>query len=372
MDAPNSFSMQPENSAPTAARAARKPRARRERNTPSIREVAAQAGVSIATVSNVLDGKNTLFTPQTAERVLEAARTLGYKRNSVARSLVRRRTSTLGLVAYWRAHTTGNSFFSNFVFGFIDGAADFNYQVKIIRLNEDQPDETLRHLEDGSIDGAVLLSPRCDSALVAKAGSLNLPLILAGYLSPDAGLPCVGLDDVKATRDATAYLIARGHRDIALLGGDPERPVAALREKGYREALQNAHLTFNPQWSVVMEEVEKTPLVVESIMSTHPRPTAFICYNDWQARDVIAKLQSLGLRVPADVSVIGFNDDYSEFMQPPITTVSHPIVEIGSRSAQLLAQRIEARNHGENTPTDNVQVPFHGHIIERESVASVM
>jgi DNA-binding LacI/PurR family transcriptional regulator len=327
-----------------------------------------RAGVSIATVSNVLDGKNKEFSSGTAERVLASARELGYQRNSVARSLARRRNYTLGLATFWRPHTQGNSFLSAFIFGFIDSADESDYQVKIIRLNEDEPQKTIRRLEDGSLDGVAILSPRVDSPIVEWSSRTSVPAIISGSLPPQAPIPCVGIDDVATMRNAITWLISLGHRRIALLNSEPNTWSHHLRHEGYLQAMRESNLALHKSWHQEYTTPDELPATLDKLLNASTRPTAIACHNDWIATKAIEELEKRGLQVPGDISVLGFNDDPVTFSQSPLSTVQHPILEIAIQSVHVLIQQIAQSASGAQQATPE-QHAFMGKIIQRKTTA---
>lgn len=347
--------------------AARRPTTPRKRHAPTIRDVAALANVSIATVSNVLDAKDTLYSPGTAQKVLAAVKTLGYRPNHSARSLVRRRTHTLGFAAHWRADLLNNFYLSRVLSGFLDYACQHDYQIKIIYIDNQDAERSMARLADGSVDGIALLTLTDDSPFTKWAENSWLPIVSVGNLV-EAPISYVGVDDFTPFYEATKWLIELGHQRIGLVGGPLQQRSARDRERAYRQAMQEASIT--PQASWIFAGHEYIPPVgyngAQQLLKVQPALTAFMCGSDLIAMGALEALRDAGKCVPADVSLIGF-DDINEacLTQPPLTTIRQPIVEIGARAAEVLLNQIA------NDGRDPVRIAFPGTLIKRASVAVI-
>jgi len=357
--------IQPGSAAKSAA--SRRSATSRKRHAPTIRDVAALANVSIATVSNVLDAKDTLYAPSTAEKVLAAVKTLGYRPNHSARSLVRRRTHTLGFAAHWRADLFNNFYLSRILSGFLDYARHHDYQIKIIYIDEQEAERSMARLADGSVDGIALLTLTDDSPFTKWAENSWLPTVSVGNLV-EAPLSYVGVDDFTPFYEATQWLLELGHRRIGLIGGPLQQRSARDRERAYRQAMTDAGL--NPAKSWVFAGHEYVPLAghkgAQQLLKVEPALTAFMCGSDLIAMGALEALRDADKRVPEDVSLIGF-DDINEacLTQPPLTTIRQPIVEIGAKAAEVLLNQIV------NEGRDPVRIAFPGTLIKRASVATI-
>jgi LacI family transcriptional regulator len=331
----------------------------------TIKDVAFSAGVSIATVSNVVRGKDALYTPQTAQRVWHAIHVLNYRPNHSAQSLARKYTHTLGFAVH-RAHgrLTTNTYLSAMLDGFLEFVTDVGYQVKLVTLGADDPAYSVSQVEDGSMDGVVLVAPPAGSPLLAWAQDTRLPNVLAGSIPPGVKLPCVDVDDEAAMIEGVNYLIQQGHRRIGLIAGPQNQWSACRRERGYLRALQEAGLPARPEQRFQGDYTAPSGEAgARALMRQDNRPTVIACSNDWMALGAIGALQPMGLRVPEDVSLLGFDDiDVARWLQPPLTTIRQPIQEIGRKAAELLIRQIES---GEREPTTTL---FPGNLVLRQSV----
>ena len=311
---------------------------------PTIREVAEAAGVSMSTVSNVLYGKRGFYSPETAQRVWTAVERLGYRPNHIARSLARRRTYTLGVVVEQSlGNVSHNLYFSIVLDGILQGATNRNYQVKIVRIPPDGYARAIDHIEDGSVEGVVLVALLIGNPIIEHMQHSSVPAVMAGSIPPNPKLPCVDIEDTGATYQAVQRLIQLGHRRIGLITGDMRHWSARRREQGYLMALREAGIEPAPSWryegNYTLEAGETGTL---QLLQAEPPVTAIVCGNDRMAIGALHVLQKQGIRVPEDISVIGFDDEEAAaFTVPPLTTIRQPIFDIGLRAVELLQQQIE-------------------------------
>ncbi len=314
------------------------------RGAPTIREVAEAAGVSISTVSNVLYGKQGYYSPETAERVWQAVKNLGYRPNHIARSLARRRTFTVGVVVEQQlGNVSHNLYFGIMLDGILQAATDSDYQVKIIRVRPDNPEQAIGHIEDGSVDGVVLAALLANNPIIEHLEQSHVPSVVAGSIPPHAKLPCVDVDDTAGIYQAVKWLTQLGHRRIGIILGDLRQWSARRRESAYLMALRDAGIEPNPAWryegNYVLEGGEAG---VHHLLSAHPRPSAIVCSNDTMAMGALRALHERGIKVPEEVSLIGFDDTpASAYTSPPLTTVRQPVFDIGLRAAEMLIQQVE-------------------------------
>lgn len=311
---------------------------------PTIREVAEAAGVSISTVSNVLYRKRGYYSPETAQRVWAAVEQLGYRPNHIARSLARRRTFTIGVVVEQLLGNFSHNAYLGFVLdGILQGATDRNYQVKIVRVPIDGYERAIGHIEDGSVEGVVLVALWAGNPIIEHMEQSGVPSVIAGSIPPSVKLPCVDVEDIAATYQAVKWLISLGHRRIGIITGDMRQWSARRREQGYLMALREAGIVPDPSWryegNYCLEAGEAGAL---HLLHVARPPTAIVCGNDGMAIGALHVLQKQGIRVPEDISIVGFDDvEAAAFTTPPLTTIRQPMFEIGLRAAELLLQQIE-------------------------------
>lgn len=302
----------------------------------TIEDVAAEAGVSIATVSRVMHKKDGV-SPATYERVQEIIERLGYESSLVARSLRSRRTNVLGFsineIEPWSAEL-------------LKGAAravhGSGYELIVYAGGHTGPEAAgweRRHISrlNGTLtDGVVLVTP----AILDIQSST--PVVAVDPHVGASSFPTVASDSLNGAIAATEYLISLGHRRIGHLSGRPDLRSAELREEGYRQALERAGISFDPSLVKVggyNPETAREP-AREMLTMAHP-PTAIFAANDLSAIETMNVAASLGMTVPDDVSIIGFdNIPESALAQPALTTIDHSIQDQGYEAARMLMRLI--------------------------------
>lgn len=301
---------------------------------PTIADVARQAGVSTATVSRVINGQS-VVAPTTRERVLAVIRELGYQPNALAASLVLRRSHTLGVVL----PDISNPFFPEVVRGLEDAAHAAGYNVILCNSDLDTAKEIeyFEVLRQKRVDGLIYHSGTVTDAHLEAFQRLKLPVVLAATQDPRGELPCVLVDNRQAAAEVIEHLIGLGHRRVAVVtGNDPVSGESRLQ--GYRDALAGHGLQLEDGLVVRAEwTAEQAYQAVQSLIRRGPVPTAFAAASDLMALGVMGALHDTGLRVPEDVSVIGFdNISLAGTVRPGLTTMAQPMYEIGSEAASLL------------------------------------
>lgn len=306
---------------------------RRQRSSVMM-DVARLAGVSHQTVSRVLNDHANVR-PQTRERVLEAMRELDYQPNSAARTLVTRRSNTLGIV------TVDSTLFgpASMVYGIEQAARAAGYFVSIASistLTRRSVLEAVNRLREQAVEGIVAIVPK-DSGVAALA-SVPEGIALVGVgVGGGANVPMVGVDNTAGATLVTRHLIDLGHTTVHHISGPSGWPEARERRTGWRETLASAGLSapdvLAGDWSA------RSGFEMGQRLARDPAVTAIFCANDQMALGVLRALAERGRRVPEQVSVAGFDDiPEAPFMIPPLTTVRQDFAAVGRRSIDLLVQ----------------------------------
>ena len=325
------------------------------------------AGVSIATVSRCVNNPEKV-TEKTRLKVQKAILETGYAPNTLAQSFRRGRTNLVMVVL----PSIGDPFFTDVMRGIRTAAKAKGYSVVIeeTQFNTMTADEIGAMLVSKQTDGIILLasmSPFGTEILSAKSRR-RLPIVIGcETISPElAEFPSVHIDNVAAAKEATNYLISQGHRRIAMIYGQASSLLTKDREYGYRAAMNQARLAIEEGWVVEGElSIEGAIRATRKLLNHQHRPSAIFCANDEMAIGCLHAVKSAGLRVPGDISVIGFDDiRYAEVTDPPLTTIGQPAEEIGERVMYRLCREIEDGHNGETTPEI---VPHE--LIVRQSVA---
>jgi LacI family transcriptional regulator/LacI family repressor for deo operon, udp, cdd, tsx, nupC, and nupG len=318
---------------------------------PTIRDVARHAGVSVATVSRVLND-SPLVTTGTRERVRAAIDELGFRRSSTARNLSVGRSQGIGVVAPF--FTTPSVV--ERLRGVVGRLAHRGYDLLLfdVEAPEQRTDALRDFAQRDRVDGLLVISLPLSDEQVETLQRDDLPVVLVDTAHPR--LPHVVIDDVHGGRLATEHLLAKGHRTIGFLGDLPDNPFGFTssehRREGYQLALRGAGIEADPE----LEQLgpygldEARPLA-EALLRRDDPPTAIFAASDMQAIGVLQTADALGLRVPEDVAVIGFDDiDMAAILA--LTTVRQPLWETGAHGAELLLAAIEG---GERQPIEQLE-----------------
>lgn len=305
----------------------------------TIRDVARRAGVSIKTVSNVLNGFPAVA-PTTRARVDEAIAALEYRRNGAARSLRTQQSHTVGLILT----SLANPFYAEFHRGVQEVADTHGYAV-IVGTTEAEPRRQEAFVElllEQRVDGVIYQSIDPRTAHLDPIIRAGMPLVAVGSWSPDLACDQILTDDERGAYDATTHLIALGHRRIGHLAGPIASSPGEGRLHGYRRALEAGGFAVDSHL-IVHAGVDRSAgrLGVSHLSSHGIAFTAIFAANDLVAFGALDALRRSGRRVPDDVSLVGFDDlpEASE-IDPPLTTVLNPSAAKGSRAAELLFERI--------------------------------
>lgn len=328
----------------------------------SIREVAARAGVSVGTVSNVLNRPD-LVSAATKERVHAAIEDLGFVRNESARQLRAGRSRTLGLVVY----DVANPYFTDLSRG-VDAVADAA-GLAVILCNSDgtaaKEQRYLALLEEQRVQALLITPIGVSNGRLAQLQRRGMAVVLLDQPSRRADLCSVCVDDVTGGDLAASHLIAHGHRRVACVTGSSRTKQCRDRRDGALRAFRLAQL---PERDLPVIErpamsAQQGMAAAERILAMHPRPTAVLCSNDMLALGVMRGLLDAGVAVPGEVSIVGYDDiEYAASATVPLTSVRQPRGLLGRTAAEL------ALDEGENADRHKHRhVIFQPELIVRES-----
>ncbi|MDL4818466.1 LacI family DNA-binding transcriptional regulator [Actinomadura opuntiae] len=320
----------------------------------TLKDVAALAGVSVKTVSNVVNGY-AFVKPENRRRVEDALAATGYRPNLGARNLRRGRTGFIALVV----PELSIPYFGELAGLVITAARRHHWNVLIEQTQgaRDRERSALAAMGPHMIDGAIL-SPQALAAEDFGAFDLAVPLVLVGEHSVEVPFDRVAIDNVQAAQRAVAHLAALGRRRIAAIGQHPWRGTAALRMEGYRAALHSAGLPETGELIVPALEYhrrEGAQAMRRLLELPHP-PDAVFCFNDLLAIGALRTAAEHGLRVPDDVAIIGFdNTEESAYSIPSLTTIAPDKAAIATTAVDLIRRRVDARDA---FAVQDVQIPY--------------
>lgn len=301
----------------------------------TIREVARAAGVSVATVSRVVNG-TAVVKGETRLRVEAEVARLRYSPNAAARSLITNRTSTIGVVLpdIW------GEYFSEVIHGIDHAARQAGYHVLVSSSHSDVAEtrDVLRTMH-GRVDGVLVMSPNASPRELEGCLPPSLPVVFLNSAPGRALHPSLSVDNRGGARAMVSHLVSLGHRRLAFVTGPPSNFDASERRRGCREALRAAGLPPAAATEIEGDFGEESGQVAgEAIVRLSPRPTAIFAANDSMAIGVLFALRRAGLKVPEEIAVAGFDDiPIARFASPPLSTVRHDIRTLGERAlARLL------------------------------------
>ncbi|WP_460772739.1 LacI family DNA-binding transcriptional regulator [Microbacterium sp. GXF7504] len=314
---------------------------------PTIHDVAAAAGVSVATVSKAVNGRYGVSS-ETSARVMAAVEELGYESSLVASSMRSRTTGVIGVLV-----ADFEPFSAEVLKGVARGLADTGYDLMAYsgahQHGTGWERRSLSRLSGTLIDGAIMVTPTVVNV------SAEVPLVAVDPHTGGGGLPTVESDSYGGAQQAVRYLIELGHRRIGFIAGRPDLRSAAARDAGYRAALADAGIPFDPALVGVGRYEEDVAREAARRMLTLPdRPTAIFAANDLSALSIVGVAHDLGLEVPADLSVVGFDDvpDASR-ADPALSTVAQPMQRLGAAAATLIMRLMR----GEVPEATHIRLP---------------
>lgn len=304
----------------------------------TIRDVAELAGVSITTVSHVVNSTRRV-SAQAHSRVQQAIADLGYQPNAVARSLRIASTRMFGMIV----PDNSNPYFAEISRSIEDASFDLGYSVILCNSDED-PAKELAYLEllvEKRVDGIAFVSTsnRPDSLAIVRARDLSV--VLVDRVVDGGHWDTVLINNARGARAAVNHLLGLGHRRIGCISGPRALKPSSERVKGYRDALRKAGVDASPEWIVEGDfHAAGGYLTMRALLERDATITAVFACNDMMAVGALRALHECGRRVPEDIALVGFDDiALAEYTQPALTTVAQPYREFGQETARLLAQR---------------------------------
>lgn len=309
----------------------------------SIKDVAREAGVSIATVSRVLNDID-VVNEDTKKKVLDAIKKLGYRPNIVARSLKTQKTKTIGILV----PDISSGFYPEIVRGAEDVSNIYDYNVILCNSDFDieKEKEYLRVLKEKMVDGVIYMSSSLQEETLEIINELNLTTVLVETKDKEESLPSVTIDNIKAVKEATEYLLNKGMRKIAFVGANKDN-MNAWKDRyiGYENVLKENGISIDEGLIYTQGlKVKSGYEAVQYFESNKKEYDAVVCASDEIAMGVINALRDTGKRVPEDVSVIGFNDNImSSVFYPKITTVKQPSYDMGSVAMRMLIKLLNKK-----------------------------
>jgi DNA-binding LacI/PurR family transcriptional regulator len=301
----------------------------------SIKDVARAAGVSHSTVSRALS-HSPLIPEPTRRRVERVAKKLGYSPNAIARGLVTRQTCAIGVIVT----SIADPFVAEIVRGIEQLAGDHGYRVVLGTSHNDPEREVnaVKALREWRVDSVIVASSRVGALYQPLLREIGAPIVLINNQNQQKGraIHSVAVDDVRGGELATQHLIALGHRVIGHIRGPAGYAAGQNRFAGYRRALHAANLPYDRARVLTGDGRAEGGEQILRLLDQRPTPTAVFCYNDMTAIGALAALTRRGVRVPRDISLVGFdNIPFARYVNPPLTTIAQPMFEMGRRAMEI-------------------------------------
>jgi len=311
-------------------------------------DIATKAGTSIAAVSVTLNGaksKTLKVSPETRQRILNAAEELGYRRNPLAGALATGRSRILGLMLPFAwAYADHDPFYSLVSTGVTACAARYGYNVMLYSATAEDEGDRAAKMIDGLVGGLIFVSPPPESPLYSECRRQGIPYvtILAGR---DSAPLTVNSDDFEGGLLATRHLVSLGHKKIAHLSGQPDVVTSKPRQQGYLAALSEAGIAADSKLTIAGDFNRASSYAATIQLLSLPadqRPTAIFAANDLSAHGAIEAVFDAGLNVPGDIAVVGYDDTwYATVTRPMLTTVCMDVHTVGHRATELLISFLE-------------------------------
>jgi DNA-binding LacI/PurR family transcriptional regulator len=338
---------------------------------PTLKDVAKKAGVAPSTVSRVINNSSRI-SEETKEKVRKIMDEIGYHPNINARNLVKQRSHNLGLVIpYSTEEAFADPFYSEILrgIGVLAHSKGFNLLLLTSSGEEEEKKTVLNAVRGKQIDGVLLLRAKKDDQLIEELTKIEFPFVIVGRPEERDKYYWVNNDNIAASEKVVDYLIKNGHRNIAMIVGDENYIMNQDRLQGYKNSFQKNDLKINENLIVQLEMIDYQSIYMlsQKMIKEHPEITAFYGMSDTMAYTIMQAVNDLQLKIPEDISIVGFNNNpVSKLISPPLTTVDINIYLLGNKATELLIGVI----NGQIEKYEHTIVP--ANIIERDSCRNLI
>lgn len=332
----------------------------------TIKDVADRSGVSIATVSRVINGAS-VVSEKSRKKVLKAIEELDFKPNQVARNLVMQKNTTIGIIV----PTLGNQFYGGILNGIEDASSEMGYDIMLCTSGGDSKKEVryLDAFEERHCAGVIIMTRKLENETVQKINSMEIPVIMMNRNTSGLKCPTVSIDNFRAAYEVTNYLIDHGHTRIALFRNSVDIDAFGVEQySGFERALAEHDIDIDRSLVKYGEfKIQKSYELMKGLIEEGNVPTAVIATSDVMAIGVCNALLDSGYRVPEDVSVVGFNDiELAKYYRPALTVIHQPLKVMGDEAVQMIISMDKGEGRG-IIPNDGRTVILSHRLIERQS-----
>ncbi|AJI20735.1 LacI family DNA-binding transcriptional regulator [Priestia megaterium] len=313
----------------------------------TIKDIARVAGVSVTTVSRALNGYSDV-NEKTRQKIAAVAKELNYSPNTLARGLVMQKSKTIGLLV---SGISRESVKDNFTFEVLCGvnerASTLGYDLILFNTNTMmQREKTYTQLcRERRVDGAIIQGIKKEDPYLKEVVESDIPCVLVDIPVHSNSVGYVTTDNALGAKKAVEHLASLGHQHIGMINGHEDAFVSQERLNGYREALKECGLSFHSEWVVSGNfEEKKAEKAARELINRHKEVTAIFCASDLMALGALKACKELGLQVPKDISIVGYdNIVLASYSSPNLTTVGQEVYQIGYQAADLLIEMLEGK-----------------------------
>jgi DNA-binding LacI/PurR family transcriptional regulator len=312
------------------------------------KDVAELAGVSQGVASVVLNGavSQLRVSEETRRRVKEAAETLDYHPNAVARGLARGRMRTFGVLFHGpETIDITNHYYVGILQGVMNVAGEVDYNVSLFAKSALAIERSPAFIRDRRTDGILAIAPTIESPAVAALADQGVPLVAVSSACEALGIPSVDIDNEMGARLAVEHLLELGHRRIAHLMGSADQSHAITRRRVFQDVLDAANVPVRPEYIIPTNySVEVSYQRTRELLALPHPPTAIFACNDHVAMAALKAVNDAGMTAPGDISIVGFDDiPAASLLSSPLTTVRQPLAQIGEKAARLLLDILDGK-----------------------------
>ncbi len=331
----------------------------------TLKDIARKVGYSVTTVSRALNDYDDV-NEETKQLIKRVAREMGYHPHVIAQSLQRQRTNTVGFIVPATEHYLSDPYFIELLAGIGDGAASYDFDLLVSTRKPMDPQERLayeRMVKGRRVDGIIVARTRRKDERIAYLMSEEFPLVAFGRTDSDLDFPYLDVDGEEGIREAVRYLIGLGHQRIGFISPSMYLMFAEHRLAGYKRALQDHGLKFDPALLVEGNLTQSGGYRgMEQLLDLEDPPTAIVAGNDLMAFGAMEAAQDRGWVVGRDVAVVGFDDvPLAAYFRPSLTTIRQPVYDIGKTLSQMLIKIVRGEDLAER------QVILRPELVIRES-----
>lgn len=311
----------------------------------TIKDVAKESKYSIATVSRVINETGKFYSNDTKKHILDVVHRLGYKTDALAKGL---KKGDSGAIAYMVPQI--DDFYSAIYRGMVSVANEFSCSVVILNsdYNREQEINNINTIKEGRFDGVVIATSLLSNINISQLSEI-VPVVCIDRFQLMNDTPCVSINDLEVSQKATEYLIELGHKSIAFISAPPRITVLNERFMGYKKALDLHEIKFNKEIIFFEESLQKTNYqdcykMMQRILLNYRKFSAAFIISDFAAFTAIRVVSEIGLKMPDDLSIIGFDNlEFTEFCIPSLTTISQNKYLIGQESARIMMELLEGK-----------------------------